>query len=93
LAILHQFLEVGGDSSGQQGPYFVTVVTKRPSRPMLLSFMSPNGTISAEMVPQVDADNAIFERLADASDAAVIAARPNRVSLAILMASASVLKR
>ena len=43
----------------------------------------------------VDADDAVFERLGDAPDAADVAAAasPNSVSLAILMASSSVLKR
>src|SRR5271166_5099726 len=41
----------------------------------------------------VDADDAVFEPLGDAPDVADVAARPNSVSLAILTASASLLKR
>ena len=41
----------------------------------------------------VDADDAVFERLSDAPDAADVAAVTDSVSLAMLMASSSVLKR
>jgi hypothetical protein len=43
-------------------PYF------EPSRPMPLFFMSPKGAISV-----VDADDAVFQRLGDAPDAADVA--------------------
>ena len=49
-------------------PYF------EPSRPMPHSFMPPKGAISVEMMPVVDADDAVFERLGDAPDAADVAA-------------------
>ena len=48
-------------------PYF------EPSRPMPLSFMPPNGAISVEMMPSLMPDDAVFERLGDAPDAADVA--------------------
>ena len=49
-------------------PYF------EPSRPMPDSFTPPNGATSVEMMPGVDADDAVLERFGDAPDAADVAA-------------------
>ena len=49
-------------------PYF------EPSRPRPDSLTPPNGATSVEMMPVVDADDAVFERLGDAPDAADVAA-------------------
>ena len=48
-------------------PYF------EPSRPMPDSLTPPNGATSVEMMPGVDADDAVFERLGDPPDAADVA--------------------
>ena len=45
-----------------------------PSRPMPDSLTPPNGATSVEMMPGVDADDAVLQRLGDAPDAADVAA-------------------
>ena len=45
-----------------------------PSRPMPHSFMPPNGATSVEMMPFIDADDAVLERLGDPPDPADVAA-------------------